>query len=46
MLDRGVTKCTTSPTAVSPHYVIHLTPCKQHILKSPVTVFHYNESVC
>jgi len=48
MLDRGVTKFTTSPPTVSPHYLLKLTPHKQHILKSVVTVFHYStkEWVC
>jgi len=41
MLDRGVTTFTTSPSAVSPHYLLKLKPHKQRIFKSVVTVFHY-----
>jgi len=42
MLDRGVTKFTTSPPPVSPHYLLKPKPHKQRILKSVVTVFHYS----
>jgi len=42
MLYEGVTEFTTSPAAVSPHYLVKLKPHKQCILKSVVRAFHYS----
>jgi len=40
MLYREVTKFTTPPPTMSPHYLLKLKTHKQRILKSVVTVFH------
>jgi len=41
MLDRVVTKFTTSPLTVSPNYLLKLELHKQRILKSIVRVLYY-----